>query len=283
MLDTRPHSPRFPAAGMQRARGDARVGLICDTSGATPRMRLTDLRQVGSAKAMLPHVGGLPEVVFLNTAGGLTGGDEMTFQLDLGEGGRAVATTQTAERAYRASEGAEPARLRVHHTVGAGAWLDWLPQETILYEGSALHRETRIDLAESAGCMLLEAVVLGRAAMAETLEHLRFSDRREVRRQGRPVLIEPLEIDTLRLTRKTPAMIPARAFATLAVIGAGAEDAAGTARAALTVEGVTAAVSGFDGKCIIRIMAADGWPLRRQILALFSALRRDPVPRVWQI
>ncbi len=99
------------------------------------------------------------------------------------------------------------------------------------------------------------------------------------------MLIEPLEIDTLRLARKTPAMIPpARAFATLAIFGeGGAEDAAGAARAALTVEGVTAAVSGFDGKCIIRMMAADGWPLRRQILALFSALRRDRVPRVWQI
>ncbi len=110
----------------------------------------------------------------------------MSFQLDLGAGGRAVATTQTAERAYRASEGGGAREIARASYGGCGAWLDWLPQETILYEGSALHRETRIDLAEGAGCMLLEAIVLGRAAMGETLEHLRFSDRREVRRQGRP-------------------------------------------------------------------------------------------------
>jgi urease accessory protein len=207
----------------------------------------------------------------------------MSYRLDLGAGGRALATTQTAERAYRASDGAVPARLSVHHTVGAGAWLDWLPQETILYEASALTRETVIDLADDAGCMMLEAVVLGRAAMGETLETLRFSDRREVRRNGQPVLLEPLEIDTARLLRKTPAMIPARAFATLAIIGEGVQEAIGPARAALTIDGVVSAASAFDGKCIIRMMAADGWPLRRQILALITALRSAPVPRVWQI
>ena len=280
MLDDRPISTISPpcAARMQRARGDAHVGLVAD--GA--RMRLTDLRQAGSAKAMLPHVGALPEVVFLNTAGGLTGGDEMSYRLDLGPNARALATTQTAERAYRASEGAVPARLSVRHTVGAGGWLDWLPQETILYDGSSLARETVIDLAETAGCMMLEAVVLGRAAMGETLANVQFSDRREVRRQGRPVMIEPLELDTTRLLRKTPAMIPARAFATLAIIGAGAQEAVGPARAALAVEGVTAAASAFDGKCIIRMMAADGWPLRRQILALITTLRQGPIPRTWQ-
>jgi urease accessory protein len=158
-----------------------------------------------------------------------------------------------------------------------------LPQDTIIYEASALARHTIIDLEEGAGCMLVETVVLGRAAMGETLETLTFSDRREVRRKGKPVLIEPLHLDTARLMRKTPAMIPARAFATLAIVGQGAEDAADRARSALTVEGVTAAVSGFDGKCIVRMMAADGWPLRRQILALMGVLRRDPMPRVWQI
>ena len=83
MLDSSPISTMPPAAKMQRARGDARVGLVLDGT----RMRLTDLRQAGSAKAMLPHVGALPEVVFLNTAGGLTGGDEMSYRLDLGAGG----------------------------------------------------------------------------------------------------------------------------------------------------------------------------------------------------
>lgn len=109
------------------------------------------LRQQGSAKAILPHVGGHPEVVFLNTAGGLTAGDRLSYATEVPAGMRLTATTQTAERAYRA-EGGE-AEVRVTHRVEG--WLDWLPQETILFDCAALHRVTEIDLVPalpSSGC-----------------------------------------------------------------------------------------------------------------------------------
>ena len=48
--------------------------------------------------------------------------------------------------------------------------------------------------------------------------------------------------------------------------------------------GVTAAASGWDGKLVVRMQAADGWPLRQQILRLLGVLRQGrPLPRVWQI
>ncbi|HEX9857305.1 MAG TPA: urease accessory protein UreD, partial [Paracoccaceae bacterium] len=75
----------------------------------------------------------------------------------------------------------------------------------------------------------------------------------------------------------------ARAFATLALVQQGAEDAAPRIRAALGMAGVEAAVSGFDGKCILRLLAADGWPLRQQLLRVLAVLRDRPLPRVWQI
>ena len=121
---------------MQRSHGEAAVAY----AGA----RLTGLRQKGSAKALLPRVRGVPEVVFLNTSGGLTSGDTLSYALDLAEGARAVATTQAAERAYRADHG--PARVSVTHRVGAGGWLDWLPQETILFDRSDLDRRTILTL-----------------------------------------------------------------------------------------------------------------------------------------
>jgi urease accessory protein len=75
----------------------------------------------------------------------------------------------------------------------------------------------------------------------------------------------------------------ARAFATLALVAPGAADAVERARAELTEEGVNSGASGFDGKLVIRLMAADGWPLKRQIMRLVSVLRPGPLPRVWQI
>jgi urease accessory protein len=72
----------------------------------------------------------------------------------------------------------------------------------------------------------------------------------------------------------------ARAFAAIAMIAQGAEDAVGPLRMVL---GPDAAVSGFDGKVIVRMMAGDGWPLRQQIVTALGVLRRAPLPRVWQM
>lgn len=260
---------------LQRSHGHAAVAFY----GA----RLKSLSQRGSAKALLPHVRDVPEVVFLNTSGGLTSGDTLHYALDLSGGGKVVATTQAAERAYRA-EG-EAARVTVAHRVGQGGWLDWLPQETILFDRARLHRETTVDLEGDAGCLVLETVVLGRAAMGERVQDLHFYDIRRITRAGKAIFIEPLLLNSNILAKGPRATLlgPARAFATLALCAHGAEDAVGPARAALTVPGVEAAVSGFDGKCVVRMLASDGWPLRKQILQLMGALRRgSPPPRVWQ-
>jgi urease accessory protein len=261
----------------QRSHGAAHVGLLPGPVGA----RLDRLHQAGSAKAFVHPGASGPEVVFLNTSGGLAGGDTLAYRLDLAAGCRATATTQTAERAYRSSGSA--AHVTVRHEVGAGAHLDWLPQETILYDSSHLHRETVIELAQDASCLMLEAIVLGRAAMGETLADVTLRDTRRIMRLGRPLLIEPLHLGTEALTAGPAILGGARAFATLALVAQGAADAVERARAELTEEGVTGGASGFDGKLMIRLMAVDGWPLKRQIMRLVSALRPGPLPRVWQI
>lgn len=269
---------QIPTVAMQRSKGEAAVTLAL-VSG---RVALRGLRQRGSAKAILPHVGAVPEVVFLNTSGGLTGGDRLSYRVDIGDDCRAVATTQTAERAYRATSGR--ARVDVALTVGQGGWIDWLPQETILFDQSALERVTTIDLGRDAGCLALEVVVLGRAAMGETVRSLTFTDRREIRQGGRLRLLEPLTLDDAALTSGSAVLDGARAFASLVLLTPGAEDALSSLRAVLDEPGVTAAASAFDGKLVCRIMAADGWPLRRQIARALAVLRRnEPLPRVWQI
>lgn len=262
-------------ARMQRSQGEAVVGLA--------RSGLTQLRQRGSAKAFLPRVDGVPEIVFLNTSGGLTSGDRLHLETRIGAGMRAVATTQTAERAYRADAG--PARVTVRHAVGPGAWLDWLPQETILFDRADLDRDTGIDLAPDAGCLMLETLVLGRAAMGERLTRLRLADRRRITRAGRPLHLEPLMLDDRVLAGAArPAMLGgAQALATLVLCAQGAEDAVDAVRARLTLTGVDSAASGYDGRLVVRLLAADAWPLRRQVLTVLDVLRRGAAPpRVWQ-
>lgn len=267
---------------MQRSHGAEAVSLAIHHN----KVRVVDLAQAGSAKVILPHqaagFGDCPEIVFLNTSGGLTGGDSLSYQIMLGDGLHATATTQTAERTYKSQSGA--ARVRVSAQVGAKGWLDWLPQETILFQSSALHRSTRIDLAKDAGCLMVEKIVLGRAAMGEVVTRLTLQDRREVWREGRPVIIDPFGLTDACLAGSSAILGGAKAIAAIAFVAPAAQDALARVRDVLDEPGVQSAASGWDGKVTLRLMAVDGWPLRRQILRVLAVLRPgQAAPRVWQI
>ncbi len=266
---------------MQRSHGAAAVSFARQAG----RVRLRDLAQSGSAKVILPQGAAAdngPEVVFLNTSGGLTGGDSLTYRISLGDGVRAVATTQTAERVYKSAAGL--AQVTVAAEVGANGWLDWLPQETILFQSSALRRHTRIDLAAGAGCLMVETIVLGRAAMGETVTSLMLCDRREVWRAGAPVIIDPFGLTAHCLGNRLALLGGATALTAVALVGPAAQDALAPLRAVLTEPGVQAAASGWDGRLTLRAVAQDGWPLRRQILRVLEVLRQGrPAPRVWQL
>ena len=274
MLD---HAPEML---MQRSRGRAGVAFAV----ARGRVRLCDLHQQGSAKAMLPRVAGpVPEVVFLNTSGGLTGGDHLHYEVTVGQGARVCATTQTAERGY-ASLGMR-AHLTVSAQVNAGGRLDWLPQETLLYEAAHLRRDTQVDLTGDACCLVAESVVLGRLAMGEEPKAARLSDNRLITRDGRPVWAERLRVDAGFLAQRDQAALlgGARAMAVVALVARGAEDALAPVRAVLDEQGCAAAASGWDGKCVVRVTARDGWPLKRQLVRVLAVLTDRPLPRVWQM
>ncbi len=179
-------------AELPRAQGRIRAefGLA---GGVTRRRRLF---QSGSAKAMLPPAPGC-EMVLLNTSGGLTGGDRMEIDVEQEPGTTLLVTTQTAERAYRSTSG--QARVSARFQVGAGGHLDLLPQETILFDRAALHREQDIALEGDATCLWAETLILGRAAMGEVLTRLGLRDRRRITRDGRPIFVENLRSGRRRI------------------------------------------------------------------------------------
>ncbi len=249
---------------LQRVDGAAAVRL-------GPR-GLERLSQRGSAKAILPAVhGGRTEAVFLNTAGGVTGGDRLRYDLTL-TAGTATGTTQTAERAYASPGGAAHVDVTLH--LGPDAQLAWLPQETILFEDSHLHRTTTAHLAPGATLIGCEMLVLGRRAMGERPARLILTDRREVRRNGAPLWIEPFALTPGTLGASPALLGGAAALATLYVVGPGAQDIRFPAP-----EGVEAASSAWDGRALLRMRAPDPAPLRRALARALAALL--PLPRVW--
>lgn len=273
------HETRAMVA-LQRAHGRAFLS-VDERRGQS---RLVDLYQSGSAKVMLPSSQGYgPEAIFLNTSGGLTSGDDLQFAMSVGEAAALIATTQTAERAYLAPGG--PAWMTIHAEVAAKARLDWLPQETILFEGADLIRDTRIDLGPGAHVILVEIVVLGRQAMGEVVTQARLTDRRQVTISGRPLWFEALEVtpQTLTMAGTAASLGAAHVFATLALCGPGAEAAADAVQSEPVPEDVTAAASGWNGRTLLRATATDLWPLKLYLGRVIARLTGRPLPRVWQL
>lgn len=270
MLDTVPVT-------LQRSRGEAAVTLKSSVRGT----EIERLRQAGSAKAFLPKIDAPdPEVVFLNTSGGLTGGDVLNYSLALGAGARATAATQTAERGYRSVGGA--ARVRVRLSAGDGAHLSWLPQETILFDGANLDRETTVELAANATYLGVETVVLGRSAMGETVRTVGLRDIRRVSRCGRPVVVDPLELDGSILGREDDhaGLGGETVLASLTYVAPNAEDRLAGLRALI---GPGCAASAWDGRLVMRALSRDAANLRRMTARAVAFLTGRPVPRVWQV
>ncbi|ODN68613.1 urease accessory protein UreD [Methylobrevis pamukkalensis] len=268
---------------LQRARGVAEVAFKL-VDGET---RLDRLLQDGCCKMRFPRVyDGRPVAVLLNTAGGVTGGDDLRYGVTFAPGTRAVATTQAAERIYRRSAGL--GRIATRLVVGDGAEAEWLPQETIVFDRAGLDRHLDIDLAGTARLTAVEQIVLGRTAMGETVRTASAIDRWRIRRDGRLVYA-----DTLRLEGDAAAILAGRAtgagaaaMASLVHAGPGAEGRLEELRAlfdrfAGEATGVVAGASAVDGLLVARLLAPGGRPLRDCLISVLENFRGRPVPRVW--
>jgi urease accessory protein len=263
----------------QRARGTGRL-TTKSLGGST---RLDTFYQEGCAKLRLPKsFDGAMEAVLINTAGGLTGGDHLDWHFDAAAHTRLTATTQACERIYKAS--ASTATVETRITVGAGARVDWLPQETILFDRSSLTRRLDVDLAEDATFLAVEAVLIGRKAMGEMMETGLFRDRWRIRRAGRLIHAEEAHLtgDVAGVTAERAVLGGARAFATVLFCGRDAE--AHPERVRRLIEGTDGGVSQWQDKLVARIVAADGFALRKKLIPVISHLRNGAsVPKVWTL
>lgn len=271
--------PAAAVARLERVRGIARVAVHAEDG----RTRLRQNYQSGSARVRFPRaVAGEPlEAVLLNTAGGVTGGDRLSYSVSVGDGAHGIATTQTAERVYRRLS--DVAAIETHLRVDGAASLDWLPQETILFDRSALTRTLAADVAPTGRLLAIETIVLGRTAMEERATDIALVDSWRVRRGGTLVFA-----DTLRLDGDAVAIMStgatgngAAAIATLVLVAPEAEAALDKARAALATAGGEGGASAWNGILVARLIAATAQTLRADLVRLIEALRGKPMPRVW--
>lgn len=263
----------------QRARGRGR--LVAKALGG--RSRIAELFQEGAAKIRLPQTFTEEmEAVLINTAGGLTGGDRLTWEFRAGPGTFLTATTQACEKIYKASH--DTALVETRLDVAEGARLHWLPQESILFDNASLTRTLEVDLAADAEFLAVEAILLGRKAMGEAMKNGSMRDRWRIRREGRLIHAEELRLEgaVADLTRRAPVLGGHVAFATVLYTGPKCEAFNATLRCLL--DNTEGGVSEWNGKLVVRLMAEDGFALRKKLMPVISVLRDGAsVPKVWNL
>ncbi|MDK1388954.1 urease accessory protein UreD [Sinorhizobium sp. 8-89] len=268
----------------QRAWGRGRL-VAKSRSG---RACIAELYQEGCAKIRLPRTfDASMEAVLINSSGGVTGGDRVTWAFEAGEGTALTLTTQACEKIYKASAGTADISTRI--SVASGSRVDWLPQETILFDRASLSRSLEVDLAEDATFLAVEAVLLGRKAMGEVVQAGLFRDRWRVRSGGRLLHAENLTLadDIAALAGRSAVLRGAAAFATLLYVGTDCERMLSRLRGTIGDRASAGAshfrVAGRD-KLVARVAATDGFALRKILVPLISHLRNDAsVPKVWTL
>lgn len=276
-----PPGTRMP--GLQRARGGVVLGYAA-RDGAT---RLAELRQEGCLKARFPRPGTSgpapwPEAVLLNSAGGIAGGDSTTVQFSVGPGARATLSTQAAERIYRALPEDAASRISGEVRVSPGAQAEWLPQETILFDGARLDRGLDVSLEGDAAFLGVETLVFGRAAMGEELSTVSLRDRITVRRGGASLLHDVIRIDgdASGLLFRAAIGAGARAVATCLFVAQDAARHLDAVRAA--IGNIAGGASAWNSMLLARLAAVSMEALRAAVVRVLAALRDGrPLPRVW--
>jgi urease accessory protein len=248
-----------------------------------------DVFQRSPIRVLFPRANGaaIEEAVFVNTAGGIAGGDRLESCVTALPNASIAITSQAAEKVYRALN--EPARIATKLEASESAKLAWLPQETIVFNRARISRKTEIELSSGAELVALEWLVLGRAAHGEEMGGGQITDSWRVKKDGRLIWG-----DTFRATNeifphlgRKALLSDCKAIATLLYFGPNLDITLEILRDLAPSLGCPCAATLVSGLMVVRFAARVSSDLRlalRTVLQLFGReLGPGPfrVPKMW--
>ena len=262
---------------------------------AGDRTRLAHLYQSDPLRVLFPNVDpGEPATgTLVTTSGGLVGGDDLTIWVACGAGAAARIVGQAAEKIYRSA--VADVRIDMTLTAAPGGWLEWLPQETIIFDSARLRRRTLLDVAPGGRILAGEIIVLGRTAMGETVTGGLIHEAWDVRRDGRLGWADAMHLDG-----DMPATLAANAglngghvFASIVYVGDAAADALTTARGLLPEvpdpAGLCVGATCIGDVMVVRWLDCEARRLRDTYGRFWSQFRHRladlpaEMPRLWAI
>lgn len=270
----------------QTVHGVAKASFVYDGS----KTKLDHLYYHDPLKILFPKVYGNepPLAVMVTTGGGYFGGDQYHCQISAAENAVVTVTSQAAEKVYK-SLGTDCV-VNVHLQAAKQAQLEWLPQETIVFNHARFRRMTRVDIAESAQALVGEILVLGRTASGETFTHGLLREAWEVRQNNRLVWVDALQLDetTIHSLHHPAGWNGNHALATVLYIADNAKDILEDARLyQQTNSEAFSSATVVNGVLVMRWLSKSSMELRQAFGAFWSQFRNrtmgrsTTLPRVW--
>ena len=270
---------------LQRAEGSCQIVL----SGSEKGTRIMDVLQRFPIRVMFPSTGSgaVEEAVFVNTAGGVAGGDRLESAVTALAGASIAVTSQAAEKVYRALN--EPACISTKLKACEAAKLAWLPQETIVFNWARLSRRTEVELSSGAELLALEWLVLGRAAHGEEMIGGRITDRWLVKKDGRLVWADSFRAanETFPQLHRKALLSNCRAIGTLIYFGPYMDKRLELFRDIAPSLQCDCAATSVGGLIVVRFAAKVSSDLRLALRGLLQQFSRElgpgpfRVPKMW--
>lgn len=241
-------------------------------------------------KALYPEGDAVCQAIVLHPPSGIAGGDHLAISAKVGAAAHVQLTTPGAGKWYR-SGGAEASQA-VDLSVAERATLEWLPQETIVFDGARARMETRVSLAGDSRFIGWDILCLGRAAAGERFANGRFDLSYRVDRGNRPIWLErggfagndPLLASPAGWAGATVCGTLLCSFPGLPQQAAGLLEAC---RGIAPADGASHALSALPGLLVARYLGDGSEAARQWFTALWGTLRPAccgrpaVIPRIW--
>lgn len=238
-----------------------------------------------------PAQGDVAQATLVNMSGGLIAGDALDIHFAVDENAAAICVASAAEKIYRST--GDTSHIAVDLRAAQNSWVEWLPQETIFFNGARLRRTTRLHLAQGARILAGEFLVLGRIASGEIVTDGYLRDAWEVRQDGRLIWADALRIDGnfAAIENAKVGLNGARALATLVYAGMGASEMFEPARdlQQTSTAGVLASATCVNAVLVMRWLAMEPQILRAALGNFWAAFRHQAaglpaaLPRIWHV
>lgn len=167
-------------------------GSLClefaNCRGATQLIRNQGQAPLKVQRPFYPEGDAVCHAVILHTAGGIVGGDRLSCDFRLQPDAKALLTTAAASKVYRTN--GKAAQQMIQADVAAGACLEWLPQETIVFNQAIYRQQMRVNLAPNACWVGWEFTRFGRSARGEQFTEGEWRSQTEVWQNDRPLWID---------------------------------------------------------------------------------------------